>query len=612
MRNLPVFIEDERSFYKQLRTAVLKKRFSEDEIVYRTDRNGLQTVKGQWMYVYTNGSIDKNGFRKDIYSGIEGAYMPEAAFAEPEKLKEAADKLFRIYNSNCEIYYPLFLMNLMAITNGYFNRIGEPYFMKLTLWLDGPSGIGKTSLIRGTGTYTFRDEQLNKEFVSATGRRRHALECLEQSSGMVCILDDVKQENVRERKNSVKNIVDDYIRSVFQGRMTDAAKVNNKPKEVDACAIINGEYMDTKESQNARMLCLRMQEFISDRRNLDGVNELQKNPLWLTVVCIGYIRWILTMMEESSFPEMLNGKLKELRNRQGKYTGMNNAVRLNENKRMMEMAEIMADMYFCRIGMPEEFMKRFAFNAQRSIQAVCDSTFELLGGEQAVLTGALERVFSRCKIRKACFVECNLIGNRGCRYLQEYFWIDRNEGFVWIEDYRKSLLQASHNGDEQYDESPYLIIREKVLMNLLEAEIKNLLKEGKVVSAIADKVLCNLPKNLKKLQIIYRQYRADDKWGRTAINYPVYQCMSKTEEHYNSYTEEYENEEIRVCYVDYEPVIQMNTRHPCIKSLIKRMDSEETEVILEDVGEWRTWYVDKENTYKIRKAFTNNKSLYRE
>lgn len=163
----------------------------------------------------------------------------------------------------------------------------------------------------GNSDAFFREKCLtknNKEFVSATGRRRRALECLEQSSGIVCILDDVKEENVRERKNSIKNIVDDFIRSVFQGRMTDAAKVNNKPKEVDTCAIINGEYMDTKESRNARMLCLRMREFIGDRRNLEGINELQKNPFWLTTVCIGYIQWLLAMMEESSFPEMLKGK----------------------------------------------------------------------------------------------------------------------------------------------------------------------------------------------------------------------------------------------------------------------------------------------------------------
>ena len=276
-----------------------------------------------------------------------------------------------------------------------------------------------------------------------------------------------------------------------------------------------------------------MQEFIGDRRNLDGINELQKNPLWLTGVCVGYIRWLLTMMEENSFPEMLKGKLKELRNEQGRYMGINNAVRLNENQRMMEMAAILAEMYFGRIGMPEEFMKRFSSNAKNSIQAVCDSTFELLGGEQAVLTGALERVFSKCKIRKACFIECNLLGNKGCRYLQEYFWIDRDEGFVWIEGYKKSLLKTGHNGNEEYDESPCLIIREELLMNLLKTEIKNILKEGKAVSAVADKVLCNLPKILKSMQIIYRQYRADDKWGRTAISYPVYQCRSETGEYYS-------------------------------------------------------------------------------
>lgn len=114
------------------------------------------------------------------------------------------------------------------------------------------------------------------------------------------------------------------------------------------------------------------------------------------------------------------------------------------------------------------------------------------------------------------------------------------------------------------------------------------------------------------MQIIYRQHRADDKWGRTAINYPVYQCRSETRESYNRYLDEYVDEEISVCYVDYESVVQMNTEHPCIKSLVKRMDSEEAETILEDVWEWRERYIDKDEIYKIRKAFMNSKSLYKE
>lgn len=585
----------------------------EGEILYRTERNGFQMVKGEWMYVYTNGSISKGGFRKDICSGVKGAYIPETAVVELVQIKGTVNKLFQIFNRNYKIYYPLFLMNIMAITNGYFNTIGEPYFMKLTLWLDGPSGIGKTSLTRAAGTYTFQDENLHKEFVSATEKRSNALKCLERSSGTVCILDDIKEENVQSRKNSVRNIVDDFIRSVFQGRMTDSTKLNSEPNQIDACAIINGEYMDTKESQNARMLCLRMQEFISEKNNLDGIIELQKNPLWLTTVCAGYIQWLLTMMQEESFPKMLKGKLKELRNGDARYSGLLNAIRLNENQYMMEMAAFLVDMYFHKIGMPEKFTHCFCFNAGTSIQELCDSTFGLLGGETAVMMRALDKLFGRCKIRKAEYREIPFYCYEKYRYYQEEFWINEGEEFVLIENYKKSLLEKNHNENDEYDESPCLIIREEVLLRLLKVEIEDLVGEGKAVSPIADKVICNLPKMLKKMQIIFRKYRADDKWGRTAVEYPIYRKMYRTDERRNKYTREWEMGQITVCDMSYDRVIQMNTGHPCVKVLLGRLDNnEEIKNGLEDVGEWEEESEDKEKAYMVRKRFMNSKSLYRE
>ncbi len=46
----------------------------------------------------------------------------------------------------------------------------------------------------------------------------------------VCILDDVKMERVRDRKNSMRNTVDDLIRSTFRGRMTDTVGTDSEPE----------------------------------------------------------------------------------------------------------------------------------------------------------------------------------------------------------------------------------------------------------------------------------------------------------------------------------------------------------------------------------------------
>ncbi|HBA70604.1 MAG TPA: hypothetical protein DCZ40_14800 [Lachnospiraceae bacterium] len=602
LQKLPVLLKKEEEFYKGLRETILGKQFAEDEILYQTGRNGLQKVNEKWLYVCSNGYIDKEGFHTGICSGLEGAYIPETAVIGKGEERKIIESLFQVYNRNCEIFYPLFLTNIMAITNAYFREIGEANFMKITIWIDGASGSGKTELAKAAGTYVFSDSEWNRELISATGKRRDALKHLAQSSGSVYILDDVKSEPVRERRNSVKNIVDDCLRSVFQGQMTDSIGTNSERVRIDSCAVITGEYLDTMESQNARMFYLKADGFLKEAKNSRALYVLQKNPIWLTKLCIGYIRWLLKRMEENSFPELLKEKLEGMREEMKYYAGINNAERLNENQRMLEMAAVMTEMYFRETGMPEDFLVHFMQNAKRSIQEISDNTFCLLDGERMVVLKALRKIFDKAKIRRAYYEENRVvhlsIGSDAYRYKQEHFWININEDFVWIDDYKESLEIGESNGSNQYDENPCLIIREKRLIELFKEEIENMLEEGEISSLIADKVLVNLLKILREMQIIYKQYRSDNKWGRPAINYPVYSLAH--------IWREYEEN----CWVSFESVIQLNTWHPCIATLKDKMDNEEQQVVdIEGIG-WRI-NKDRDEIYGVRKAFTNNKSLYR-
>lgn len=601
LQKLPVLIKEEEAFYKKLRDTVLGRAFGEDEILYQTGKNGLQKVNGKWLYVCSNGYIDKEGFHAGICSGVGGAYIPQTAVADTKEEKKIIDSLFQVYNQNCEIFYPLFLINIMAITNAYFREIGEPNFMKITLWIDGASGSGKTELAKAAGTFVFSDSELNREFISVTGKRRDALKHLSQSSGSVYILDDVKSEPVRERRNSVKNIVDDCLRSVFQGQMTDSVGTDSKRVRIDSCAVITGEYLDTMESQNARMLYLKADGFLKGTKNSKALYVLQKNPIWLSKLCIGYIRWLLKRMEENSFPELLKEKLEGMREEMKYYAEMDNAERLNENRRMLEMAAIMSEMYFREIDMPEDFVVHFIHNVQRSIQDISDNTFYLLGGEKMVVLKILKGIFDKAKIRKAYYEKQTglILKFSNYRYKQEHFWINRNEDFVWIDDYKESLLEGSDDRCSQYDENPCLMIREERLRELFTEEIQTFVKQGQISSSIADKVLANLLRILREMQIIYKQYRSDSKWGRPAINYPVYSCAN--------ICREYEEN----CWVSFEPVIQLNTWHPCIATLKDKMDNEEQQVADVEGIEWRI-NEDRDEIYRVRKAFTNNKSLYRE
>lgn len=521
------------------------------------------------------------------------------------QLKAVIEKLFKHYNICPRVFYTLFFNNIMAITNGYFRIIGEDYFMKLTIWLDGVSDSGKTRVAEVVGTYTFSNEKLEKEYVSATGKRRYAMRCLSQMSGNVFILDDYKAEEIRERRNSVKLIIDDTIRSVFQGKMTDVDTVNSRPKTIDSCAVITGEFVETKESLNARMVYINIDRSISDEVFKNTVAILKTNRLWLTSVCAGYIQWLLRMMEESSFPELLKARLKELRKEKQAYAGINSAVRLNENRRMLEMAKELTANYFNEVGMPSDFIHNFQQNAKQSIETAMDSTFELLGAEQAIITAIMEKISSNCKVRNAAYQESYCF--RKYKYYQEHFWICEDDEFVWIRNYQESLAEKDRGDNDQYTTPAFLLIREEVLENLIMKEIDLLEKEGRISSRIIDKLLVGFERKLREMQVIYKRYRSDSKWGRKAVKYPVFKNMTYTRR------EEYVEYEQVVCYVRYEPVIQINTEHPCVRQLKERIyNNIDLEGAFEHVGSWEIQNKVESDIYKERKSFMNSKSLYKE
>ncbi len=608
LQNLPVCIEDEKNFYDLLRKTILHMKFSEEDIWYQTNCNGLQKIRNRHMFVFTNGSISKDGFHKEIYSGVGQMYIPPEAVENVDKNKEVIEKLFQQLNRNPRVFYPMFFMNIMAISNKYFKLNGEPSFMKITLWVDGEYGSGKTELAKAVGNYTFGDMEWQKFILCATGKRKQTLQCLACSSGSVFVLDDIKNERVRDRKNSVRNLIDDCIRSVFQGQMTETLNGDATPKWLDCCAVITGEYMDTEGSQNTRILYLKIDKFLSESGNSAALYILRDNPMWLTRVCCGYIQWLLKIMEESSFSELIKGNLEQLRNSEKIYNGFGGAERLNENSHMFEMATLLVGKYFKDIGMSEDFLQCFHKNAIYSIKTITDDTFFLLGGEQMIVYKVFERLFLKCSIRKASYIEDPFlysffnIGERA-KYEQKYFCIDINEDFVWIDDYKKSLLKGSRGENEQYDENPCLIIRAERFQALFKEEINILLEEDSLSSAVADNLMCNLLKKLRKMQIIYKMNRPDSALGRPSPDYPVF----RSDKFVSCWENASDDDEH---FTNYEPTLQINTKLPCIRILKERMENEEC--TNDNITNWKPYNPEPSEIFKCRKAFINNKSLYKE
>jgi hypothetical protein len=393
--------------------------------------------------------------------------------------------------------------------------------------------------------------------------------------------------------------------------LTDSVSGYSYDNKINCCAVITGEYLETYESQNARLLYIKADGFLKNRKNAEALRCLQEEPKLLTSVCGGFIQFLLRKVEESSFPDLIKATLKELRARETLYKEINNAERLHENRCMLDMAAWLAEMYFLDMGLEKSFISNFQNAAANSIEEIMETTCCLLGGGRMVLRKVMERIFSNAKVRKAKYRKNQSgyhFGNKLVGvYEQVYFCIDREDDFLYIEDYKKSLQKD--NLDQYQEEQEVLLIGKERLTDLFHNEMQELLKEtGTFSSKLAGNIEKQLLRLLREEQLIYQVYRNDSGMGRPTIEYPVYVQVT--------YHDEFDEEnETRVYIVNFENVVQINMAHPYVEYLYKRVQEAETE--MEVIPE--RYEVEGRNgnsmteieIYEKRRKFIRGKSLYR-
>ena len=115
LRGLPIVIDNEECFYKELIKKIQELEFGKEDTEYCIGRNGIYKINDEWVLVLENVGITANGFNVNIYSGVQGAYIPPEVFELANKNKEIVKNLVQTYNRNPEIFYPLFLLNFMII-----------------------------------------------------------------------------------------------------------------------------------------------------------------------------------------------------------------------------------------------------------------------------------------------------------------------------------------------------------------------------------------------------------------------------------------------------------------------------------------------------------------
>ncbi len=581
---VPVFIQDRKQFYREFQKALIKESREREIQQYIIEGVGLQEVKGRTVFVFSNGAITSQGFEPQIYTRIPGFYFSGDIADRMASIKNI-NKLIDVMSVNMEVFYPLFLANILSVVALPFKQWGLP--APPTIWLDGNSGSGKTSLAKAVASFTEQDVYGGKKIVSSTEQIRQVTENLVKSTGIPFIFDDVKYEATQRQREKSRTSFDIVLRSVYQGEVTElASKENFGNKEVCTCAVVTGEYMETSESQNARLVYLNISEFIQDPDNRTALKTLQEYPALISNTIGCFIQWWIQKNEDSGFRGTCLKKYDEIRNETWIYEGLPNGERLKTSRAVMQLATGLFQGFLKEVGDLKQYSQQFIQSAEESVDAVVKNTFHLLGGMEAAVRQAigeiLEEASEKGEIRQAVLREISNKYGRACEireycgnaWAQEEFCILENlddrtmDAFVFIPENKKTLEKA----DKGYiiaDEAPVMIIEKNRLLDLLHIKMEEY-AEKKILSAKdADKVTIPM---LVRMQLIYGSPR---KGGgvRGDKKYPLLSYYSRreyvNEEDYFGYCQT-NLHEWYPCEVKSASVVQCNLSDPLYQPILKK------------------------------------------
>ena len=482
---VPVWCENPKQFASDFRKALA---FSEEygKIERVSPVTGFQKVDGRWKFLLSNGALTEDGFDKETYSTVRGAVYSggSACLNEDESMR-----YLELVCQQARQVYPILAINLLSISRDLFLHWGID--VGLSLWLEGRSGSGKTTLAKVFGMFV---ESLEKQesspntwhrrrLVSATEKIPVVVGTLQKSHGLTVVLDDVKKEKSQRQREKANAVMDIAVRSVYQGYTTEQASKKQKPEEtlVGTCAIITGEYRETEESQNARLMIVDVSEFLQDQEKRAMLTEVQEHCQWQTKLLGGFIRWLIKEAGEEGRGEKWRGRMKDLQNREWIYESRPNGQRLKDSRsRFFFVTELLGEFLLEQFPQREKEIRKFLQAAKRSIDDGIQYTFGNLGGFRAIAESVLKEIVDELvegkHIRRACYKDHPYARYGDSRWEEEQFCFieeigkGRKEEALLIPEFRKSLQRADQEG-KPVDEGPCFIM----LRADFEARLQNVL-----------------------------------------------------------------------------------------------------------------------------------------
>lgn len=593
-----------KEFYKKIQVSLPTLEDQFPQIDYIVPRTGFQKINGNWVFVFSNGSITAEGFYGNLYSKTPGFVFDGNCQSTDE---EGAVRFLDLIRKQAETLYPILALNLMAVTRDFFADMGID--LALSLWLEGCSGSGKTTLAKVLGKFTYPELPFKgdinawhkRSVLSATERIPVVLYTLTESHGQTVIVDDIKEERAQRQREKSWTIVDIVLRSVYSGITTERREkhTNLSESKVGTCAIFTGEYRQTAESQNARMILEDVSEFMQNEEKRQILTQLQENPEWQANLIGGFIRWLMIQDDEKKGSEHW---LKYWEQKTGEiwaYENSTNGQRLKDTRNRLLFITGVFNQYLRERFYRDNVVQDFDYAAVESIQSVIQRTFENLGGLKAVALSLFSDIAKELVENKG--IRCALFedGRVGARFewhfLEEQFCFlyDLNnkryrEEALFIPEVKRSL-EESEKELKSVDKEAVLLIPLDTFEEKVQEQFENYTETGNIMKATRNKLSLQLFAQLKLIEVWSRS----DGLARYFKDYPVIEKQSFC----NTRTRRYEDEVV----LKKRPVISLNLGHDFWKDVSSERFYK-IEGIHKDLD-----YVGRKEARSIRKAFLSGR-----
>ena len=529
---IPVWCNDPKEFCKVFRKVLA---FSEEEcsqIERVSPRTGFQKVEGKWRFLFSNGALTEDGFDRKLYATVrDAAYCGDASWMDEDETVRYLD----LVRQQADSIYPILAINLLSIGRDLFQAFGLD--LGMSLWLEGKSGSGKTTLAQVFGTFAEnlegqgndRNAWHRRRVLSATEKVAVVVDTLQHSHGLTVVVDDFKKEKAQRQREKAGTVMDIAIRSVYRGYTTEQTSKNQKLEEtmVGTCAILTGEYRETEESQNARMMIVDVTEFMQDPEKRAMLTVIQAHSWWQTNLLGAFVRWLIWKAEEDGIGEKWRGKMEDLQNRTWIYEGRSNGQRLKDSRSQLHfITDIFGEFLVEKLPGQREAIGRFLRAAKDSIEKSIRYTFENLGGIKAIadsiMKDFMEELIEGNGIRRAGYQSSSLGNRMDSRWDEEQFCFaeesegGRKEHALLIPELRKSFQNTEHQG-QSVDEGPCLIMLREDFETRIRQIVNQSIQEGSISKEEGERIKLSLLAQLGFL-IVWPRY---DGIARYYKPYPV-------------------------------------------------------------------------------------------